>query len=87
MYTLRITPAIANEWQSRCIGDVIPQLADQWIEPGRLAVDHATLQAVVADCRFMADPKAIDCSPAERRAYRTFLAQCERVLAIGPVEQ
>ena len=87
LYTLKLSPAIANEWMARCIADVIPALADYAIEPRRkIMIDRATLDEIIADCKFMADPKAIDCSPAERRAYRAMLAQCQQALTIGPVE-
>jgi hypothetical protein len=87
MYTLRISPAIADEWAVRCIGDVIPALADRIIEPGKLRVSEPVLREILADCRFMADPKCVDASPAERRAYRSLREQCERALVVGPVEQ
>lgn len=87
LYTLKLSPAIAHEWQARCIADVIPALADYAIEPrGKIMVDRNVVDAIVADCKFMADPKAIGCSPAERRAYRTMLWQCQEALTIGPVE-
>lgn len=87
LYTLKLTPTIANEWLVRSIGGVIPELDGYAIKPGRkIMVDRATVGQIIDDCKFMADPKAVDCSPAERRAYRAFLAQCERALAIGPVE-
>lgn len=87
LYTLKLSPTIANEWLVRSIGSVIPQLDDYAIEPGRkIMVDRATLDEIIADCVFMADPKAVDASPAERRAYRAMRAQCEQALAIGPVE-
>ena len=87
LYTLKLSPIIANEWLVRSIGSVIPQLDDYAIEPGRkIMVDRATVNEIVADCKFMTNPKAVDASPAERRAYRAMRAQCEQALAIGPVE-
>ena len=78
---LRISPTIANEWSVRCIGDIIPALADTIVVPGNLQVSKTTLRDILADCRFMADPKAIDATPSERRAYRSLFEQCERALA------
>lgn len=87
LYTLKLSRAIANEWLVRSIGGVIPALDDYAIEPGRkIMVDRATVEEIIDDCRFMADPKAVDASAAERRAYRAMRAQCEQALAIGPVE-
>jgi hypothetical protein len=87
MYTLRISPAIANEWNVRCIGDVIPALADRTFEPGKLQVSEPVLREILADCEFMADPRCVDASAAERSAYRGLRDQCKRALSIGPVEQ
>lgn len=87
VYVLRITPAIAHQWQARCIADVIPGLASLPIKAGRLGVDAHTLRAIAEDCRFMADVKAVDSRPGERHAYRSLLAHCEQVRLIGPVDQ
>jgi hypothetical protein len=87
MYVLKLSPGIVNEWQVRCIADVIPQLADYAIKVGsKIMVDRETIDAIVADCEFMSDPKAIDSPASERWVYRAMLRQCEQVLAIGPVE-
>lgn len=87
LYTLRITGAIASEWWVRCIGDIVPAIADTaWAAGQRLTVDRDTVEAIAADCRHMVDPEAGITTPAERRAYRALLAQCERALAIGPVD-
>lgn len=87
LYALKITPTIANEWLVRSIGGVIPELDGYAIEPGRkIMVDRATVDQIIDGCKFMADPKAVDCSPAERRAYRAMLRHCELVLRVGPVE-
>jgi hypothetical protein len=84
VYSLRISPTIAREWQVRCIGDVIPALADLSIDAGALHVSEPVLREILADCRFMADPKCVDASPNERRAYRTLREQCERALTGCP---
>lgn len=82
MYVLQLSPTIVHEWMARCIGDVIPALGDQIFKAGQtVAVDRATLDEIAADCAFMSDPKAVDCSPGERRAYRAMLAQCRRAVA------
>lgn len=87
MYALRISPAIANEWVTRCIGDVIPGLADKTISPGApLVVTSNTLNDIIADCAFYADPKCVDASPGERAAYRALLKQCRLALSVGPME-
>lgn len=87
VYVLRITQAIAHQWQVRCIADVIPSLASLPIKAGRLGVDAHTLRAIAEDCRFMADVKAVDSTPGERHAYRSLLAHCEQVLLVGPVDR
>jgi hypothetical protein len=86
MHILRITPSIANEWNVRCIGDVVPALADRMFAPGFLHVTPETLQEILDDCRFMLDPDGPDLLPDERRAYRALVKQCERALAIGQAE-
>jgi len=78
MYTLQISPAIANEWNVRCIGDVIPALST-WDGAAKLEVDAATANEIASDCRFYIDPKAIDATGAERAAYRGLLRQIEKL--------
>ena len=73
---INLSPTIQNEWQTRCIGDVVPALADYAGEASVL-VDHAVLEEIKADCRFYINPKAVDATPGERSAYRALLKQCE----------
>ena len=80
MYTLRISPVIAREWQARCIADVIPALSI-WDGAAKLEVDAATASEIASDCRFYIDPKAVDATGAERTAYRGLLRQIEKQMA------
>ena len=75
---LLLSPAIRNEWESRCIGDVIPALRDYAGERAVL-VDRSTLAEIKADCEFYVDPKAVDAAPGERAAYRALLKQCAAI--------
>ena len=87
MYALRISPAIANEWRVRCVGDVIPGLVDKTISPGApLVVTGDTLNDIIADCEFMLDANGPDLYPGERTAYRALLKQCRLALSVGPME-
>ena len=65
----------------------IKALADRTFEPGKLQVSEPVLREILADCEFMADPRCVDASAAERSAYRGLRDQCKRALSIGPVEQ
>jgi hypothetical protein len=85
MYTLRVTPTILNEWQVRCIEDVIPGLGSIG-KPGNIAVSQETLKEIKADCEFMLDANGPDLYPSERAAYRAMLKQCKLALSVGPVE-
>lgn len=74
---LTLSPTIRNEWQVRCIGDVVPALAE-YCGQRQIDVDSAVVAAeIAADCRFQADPRCVDNSPATRRAYLGLLRQIE----------
>lgn len=72
---LRISPTIAAEWDTRCIGDVIPALADIDYSGGAIEVSPEVAAEIADDCRFYIDPKAVDATGAERAAYRALLRQ------------
>ena len=72
---LRISSTIAAEWDTRCIGDVIPALASVDYDQGSIEVDPETAAEIAADCRFYIDPKAVDAAAGERAAYRALLRQ------------
>ena len=76
---LHLSPTIRNEWEIRCIGDVIPALANY---DGRATVEVSVSVAneIAADCRFYMDNKAVDATSGERRAYRALWAQITRQL-------
>ena len=78
---LTITPTIRNEWQVRCIADVIPALADvPWSIARTVQVDDATARAIERDCAFYIDPQAVDATAGERAAYRALKRQIDAAL-------
>jgi hypothetical protein len=78
--TLRVSEAIRNEWMVRGIGEVIAAL--DGVEVGaEITVAPPVVREVLADCEFMADPKAVDSSVGERRAYSALAEQCRKALA------
>jgi hypothetical protein len=72
---LRISSAIASEWDTRCISDVIPALEGLDYHGGALEVSPETAAEIAADCAFYIDPKAVDATAGERAAYRALLRQ------------
>lgn len=71
---LNLSTKITNEWQVRCIGDVVPALADFSGEK-KIEVDIATAKEIMADCEFYMDATALDTTPSERKAYRALRDQ------------
>lgn len=81
---LTITPAIRNEWMTRCISDVVPALADlPWETDPAIEVKPAVAAEIRADCVFYIDPKAVDATAGERAAYRALLKQIDAAIAIN----
>ena len=80
---LSLSKVIVQEWQSRCIGDVIPTLRD-WRGSPTVVVDDKTAREIAEDCLWYADPKAVDATPGERAAYRGLLRQCQAAKATTP---
>lgn len=74
MRTIKLSPTMQHEWHSRCIGDVIPGLANYSGQP-TVTVDDDTAREIADDCRHYINPRAIDASPGERAAYRALLRQ------------
>ena len=78
---LRISQAIKTEWWARCIGDVVPALAElPWDSQSVINVTTETALAIRADCEFYADPNAVDATASERAAYRALLKQINAAL-------
>jgi hypothetical protein len=80
---IRVSATIANEWCSRGIHEVIPDLPDYSIAGGVLQVSPAVAQEVLADCKFNGDSRE---GPEEmprgcRRAYRALAEQVQGALA------
>jgi hypothetical protein len=77
---LRIGATIANEWESRSIGGVIPALDGLTIRTGTLEVSADVAREILADCKFNGDarngPEYMDAGV--RRAYRALAAQIAR---------
>ena len=79
---LLLSHTIRHEWQVRCIGDVVPGLAAYGGE-AHVDIDAHTAQDIAADCRFQADPKAIDQPSGVRLAYEALHIRMTRLF--GPV--
>ena len=75
---LKISKAIANEWDSRGIGEVIPALDMVDRRASEIEVSPEVASEIAADCRFYIDPEAVDATVGERSAYRALLRQIER---------
>lgn len=78
---LRISAAICAEWDSRCIGDVVPALAETDYHQQDIEVSEEVARQIAADCEFYIDPKAVDATAGERAAYRALLNQIRKALA------
>ena len=74
---LKISPTIANEWSVRCIGDVIPALAEVDLAQPTIEVDAMVAAEIAADCKFYLDPWGPETTVGERSAYRALLKQIE----------
>lgn len=75
---LKITPTMRNEWQVRCITDMIPALAElPWESENAVEIDAGTANEIRADCAWYIDPKAVDATAGERAAYRAMLRQID----------
>jgi hypothetical protein len=76
---IRIPCGIAWEWDSRCIGDVIPALVDGEYFPS-LEVTSEVFQEILADTKFNSDPKSMDEMPTKTRTvYKRFLGYLTRL--------
>jgi len=73
---LTLTPLVRHEWQTRCIGDVVPALTDYSGQP-HVDITAETAAEIAADCRFQADPTCIDHQPGTRLAYSALLRRLE----------
>jgi hypothetical protein len=80
---LRVSATIADEWVSRCIMDVIPELPDFYHGRCVLTVSPNVARQILADCEFNEDAKS---GPEEmpggtRRAYRAMATQLREALS------
>ena len=82
MITLKISPAIGNEWAVRDIWAVIPGLPEVPYEGGALSVTPEVAQLVADDCAYMTDKDGPDMSVGERSAYRALLKQIIKALSV-----
>lgn len=78
---LVLTAAIVHEWESRCIGDVIPWLSAMTWEAGAVDVPAHVAREIEADCAFYLDRDGPDSTVGERSAYRGLRQQVNRALA------
>lgn len=81
MVKLRISATICNEWDTRCIGDVIPELSGINYYQSAITVSNEVAKQIAADCEFYMDPKAVDATAGERAAYRALRNQIAAALA------
>jgi hypothetical protein len=79
---LRISPAIANEWAVRCIGDVIYGIPDYPYNGGFISVSAEVAKNILADCAYYTDKDGPDTTAAERRAYLALAGQCSKGLGL-----
>lgn len=80
---LKLTPSLRNEWEVRCIEDVVPSLATiQWRSASVIEVDDSTAAEIKADCEFYIDPDAVDATVGERSTYRALLRQIENASVV-----
>ncbi len=77
---LKLSSGIRNEWAVRCIGDVIPSLADVDYEQPSIDVDVQTLKEIKADCEWYMDPKAVDATSNERAIYKRMIEKVNQLL-------
>jgi hypothetical protein len=75
---LKLSPTIRAEWETRCIGDVIPALAN-YAGAECVEVTADTARAIAADCAHYVNPRAVDATLGERAAYRALLVQVQRL--------
>jgi hypothetical protein len=82
--SLKISSMVQNEWQVRCIGDVIPELVhlEEDYSPA-IKVSEQCCREIADDCRFYLDPNGPETSVGERSAYRALLKQCEAALLVA----
>jgi hypothetical protein len=80
---VKVTSAIAYEWNSRGITDVIPALPDYSLRGCVLSVPISVAREILDDCEFIGDAKH---GPEEmpggtRRAYRTMAKHLREALS------
>lgn len=80
MITLKLSPTIQHEWAARGIGGVIPELDSIPLYQEVIVVTEACCREIMADCAFYMDPKAVDATIGERKAYRALMEQCAAAL-------
>ncbi|WP_186261461.1 hypothetical protein [Burkholderia gladioli] len=79
---IRISARMAEEWSSRGIADVIPDLPEFDCLGCVLDVTHDVARQILADCEFNADAQSGPESmpPGTRRAYRALDAQIRKAI-------
>lgn len=79
---IKVSSTIADEWSTRAIHDVIPNVPEFDYAGGELVVTTDVAREILADCDFNADRRA---GPEEmpigtRRAYRAMAEQVRKAL-------
>lgn len=75
---LLLSITIRNEWQARCIADLVPGLAG-YAGESHIDIDASTAKSVAQDCRFQVSSQGIDHSEPVRQAYHALLIRLTRV--------
>lgn len=83
MIRLRITPTIVNEWATRGIADIIPNLPDVAFDGGNVSMPIDVARALLVDCDSYGDGRQghKDLPPIVRLAYLSLACQIRMALA------
>ena len=86
---VKISATIANEWISRGIRDVIPDLPDWNCNGCVLQLPLGVAREVLSDCEFNGDHRSgpEEMPPGTRKAYRALAEQLRKLPGIGPETQ
>lgn len=82
MIRLRITPTIVEEWVTRGIADVIPNLPDAALDGGNVSIPIHVARAILMDCDAFGEDGDVDkdLRPIVRLAYLALACQIRMAL-------
>jgi len=83
--SVKISATIANEWASRGIHDVVPDLPDWDYNGCVLQLPLSVAREVLADCEFNGNSRSgpEDMPPGTRRAYQALAKRLRKLPGIG----